>query len=167
MILRGKDLGPCLRQKIEIPVFFHPYAPGHNSRNHFKPCILVCSSRACSRMTRLSKITCFLCFDYRDYTWTTERSPVHQDLTSLQAEKATVNLIFLKCISKTSLGDFPGGPVAGTPSSQRRGPGLIPGWGSRSHMPQLRGHMQQLKPGTVKETNKIKNKKQKTNLGDI
>ena len=37
-----------------------------------------------------------------------------------------------------NLGDFPRGPVAKTPCSQRRGLGLIPGQGTRSHMPQLR-----------------------------
>jgi len=33
--------------------------------------------------------------------------------------------------SKKAFGDFPGGPMAG-------GPSLIPGQGTRSHMPQLR-----------------------------
>ena len=43
------------------------------------------------------------------------------------------------------------------------GPGSIPGQGSRSHMPQLRGHMQQLKPGTVKGINKMNILKKKAN----
>ena len=35
--------------------------------------------------------------------------------------------------------EFPGGPVARTPCSQCRGPGLIPSQGTRSsHMPQLK-----------------------------
>ena len=41
--------------------------------------------------------------------------------------------------------DFPGGPVAQTLYSQCRAPSLIPGQGTRSHMPQLRVHMTQLK----------------------
>ena len=41
--------------------------------------------------------------------------------------------------------DFPDGPVAKTPCSQCRGPGSIPGQGTRSHMPQLRVCMPQLK----------------------
>ena len=34
--------------------------------------------------------------------------------------------------------DVPGGPVVKTLHSQGRGPGSIPGQGTRSHMPQLR-----------------------------
>ena len=34
--------------------------------------------------------------------------------------------------------NFPGSPVAWTPHSQRRGPGSIPGQGTRSPMPQLK-----------------------------
>ena len=41
--------------------------------------------------------------------------------------------------------DFPGGPVAKSPRSQCRGPGSIPGLGTRSHMLQLRVHIPQLK----------------------
>ena len=41
--------------------------------------------------------------------------------------------------------DIPGGPVAKIPRSQRRRPGLIPRQGTRSHMPQQRVHMPQLK----------------------
>ena len=40
--------------------------------------------------------------------------------------------------SRKALGDFPGGSVAKTLRSQCRGLGSIPGWGTRSHMPQLR-----------------------------
>ena len=40
--------------------------------------------------------------------------------------------------------DIPGGPVAKTSCSQCRGPGLIPGQGTRSHMLQVRVHMLQL-----------------------
>ena len=36
-----------------------------------------------------------------------------------------------------TLGGFPGGPVAKTPGSQCRGPGSIPGQGTRSQMQQL------------------------------
>ena len=39
--------------------------------------------------------------------------------------------------------DFPGGPVAKTSYYQCRCPGLIPGWGTRSHLLQLRLHMHQ------------------------
>ena len=62
--------------------------------------------------------------------------------------------------------NFPGGPVAKTLRSQCKGPGSIPGWGNRSHMPQLsflattkdlaclnedqRSCMLLLRPGTVK-----------------
>ena len=35
-------------------------------------------------------------------------------------------------------GDFPRGPMAKTSHSQCRGPGSIPGQGTRAHMPQLR-----------------------------
>ena len=38
---------------------------------------------------------------------------------------------------KMTLGGFPGGPVAKTPGSQCRGPGSIPGQGTRSQMQQL------------------------------
>jgi len=40
---------------------------------------------------------------------------------------------------------FPGGSKAKTPRSQYRRPGLIPGQGTRSHMPQVKVHMLQLK----------------------
>ena len=46
--------------------------------------------------------------------------------------------------SRTKEGDFPGGPVAKTLRSQCRGPGLIPGQGTRSHLLQLRAHIPQL-----------------------
>ena len=38
---------------------------------------------------------------------------------------------------KVKTRDFPGGPVAKTPSSHARGLGSIPGQGTRSHMPKL------------------------------
>ena len=46
----------------------------------------------------------------------------------------------LKCSlkKKKRKRDLPGGPVAKTLRSQCRGPSLIPGQGTRSHMPQLR-----------------------------
>ena len=37
-------------------------------------------------------------------------------------------------IRRGKFGDFPGGPVGKTPHSQCRGPGSIPGQGTRSHM---------------------------------
>ena len=40
---------------------------------------------------------------------------------------------------------FPGGPVAETPHSQCRGLSSIPSQGTRSHMPQLRVCVSQLK----------------------
>ena len=65
--------------------------------------------------------------------------------------------------------DFPGGPVAKTLCSQLGDPGSIPGQGTRSHMPQLRvcllqlkPHMLQLRPGTTKK--KKKSKCMKTDL---
>ena len=41
-------------------------------------------------------------------------------------------------IKNSTVGDFPGGPVAGTPRSQFRDPGSIPGRITRSHLLQLR-----------------------------
>ena len=46
--------------------------------------------------------------------------------------------------------DFPGGPVARTPAPNAGGLGSIPGQGTGSHMPQLRVHMLQLRPGVAK-----------------
>ena len=48
-------------------------------------------------------------------------------------------------LSFPSHGDFLGGPMAKILHSQCRGPGSIPGRGTRFHMPQRRGHRQQLK----------------------
>ena len=42
-------------------------------------------------------------------------------------------------------GGFPGDPVAKTAFPMQGAQGLIPGQGTRSHMPQLRVHMPQLK----------------------
>ena len=41
--------------------------------------------------------------------------------------------------------DFIADPGAKIPCSKRRGPGSIPGWGTRSHMLQIRVHRPQLK----------------------
>ena len=41
------------------------------------------------------------------------------------------------------IGTCLGGAVAKTLCSQGRGPRLLPGWGTRSHMPQLRVHILQ------------------------
>ena len=46
--------------------------------------------------------------------------------------------VMTDAVIRTRGGDFPGGPVAKTPNSQGGGPGSIPGWGTRSHRPQLR-----------------------------
>ena len=45
---------------------------------------------------------------------------------------------FIHCLNlyKSEVRDFPGGPVAKTQHSSAGGPGLIPGQGTRSHMPQ-------------------------------
>ena len=48
------------------------------------------------------------------------------------------------------LGDFPDGPVAKSSRSPCRGPGSMPGQGTRSLMPQLRVCLSQLKPSTTK-----------------
>jgi len=40
---------------------------------------------------------------------------------------------------------FPGGAITKNPSTQSGGLGLIPGQGTRFHIPQLRAHMLQLK----------------------
>ena len=45
--------------------------------------------------------------------------------------------------------DFPGGPVAKTPCFQCKGPGSVPGLGTRSYMPQLRVWMLQLRIPSV------------------
>ena len=58
---------------------------------------------------------------------------------------------------KMTLGGFPGGPVAKIPGSQCRGPGSIPGQGTRSQMQQLSS------PAVTKtqcsQINKLKKKK--------
>ena len=49
------------------------------------------------------------------------------------------------------LGDLPGDPVAKSSCSQCQGPGLIPGQGTRSHMPQQGDAVcHNLRPGTAK-----------------
>ena len=50
--------------------------------------------------------------------------------------------------------EFPGGPVTGTLGSQCGGPGVIPGQGTRSHMPQRR-------PRTVPLSSPLQKKKKK------
>ena len=50
---------------------------------------------------------------------------------------------------RLDLGNFPGGPVAKT-GPNAGGPGSFPGWGTRSHMPQPRICMLQLRPSRVK-----------------
>ena len=51
---------------------------------------------------------------------------------------------------KASRLDFPGGPVAKTLCPDAENPGWIPGQGTRSHMPQKKAHLLQLRPGSVK-----------------
>ena len=46
--------------------------------------------------------------------------------------------IFAEDLQKIWIRDFPGGPVAGLRAPNIRGLGLIPVWGTRSHMLQLR-----------------------------
>ena len=58
----------------------------------------------------------------------------------------TFKTIALKYLS----GDFPSGSAAQILCSQGRGLSLIPGWGTRSHMPQVRIHVLQSRPNTVK-----------------
>ena len=50
-----------------------------------------------------------------------------------------------RTLAKEVSWDFPGGPGAKTPSSQAGGVGSIPSQGTRSHLPQLRVRMPQLK----------------------
>ena len=54
---------------------------------------------------------------------------------------AILNFKLVRCYNTY----FPGGLVAETPHSQCRGPGSIPGQGTRPHMPKLRVCMLQLK----------------------
>ena len=46
---------------------------------------------------------------------------------------------------KIKLGDLPDGPWLRLPAPNAGAPGLIPGQGNRSHVPQLKIHMPQLK----------------------
>ena len=50
-------------------------------------------------------------------------------------QDASVVSIFYS--SKKGWGDFPGGPVVKIPHSNARGTASTPGWGAKSHMPQL------------------------------
>ena len=53
-------------------------------------------------------------------------------------------------VQSVDLQDFPGGPVAKTMHGPNaRGLGSIPGQGTRSHMPQLRVCMPQIRPGAA------------------
>ena len=52
-------------------------------------------------------------------------------------------------------GDFPGGPVAKTPPSNAGGPGLIPGQGTRSHVPQLKILRAATKRSRVRQINPV------------
>ena len=67
-------------------------------------------------------------------------------------------LLYFRHSSKCFFREFPGGPVAKTPNSNCRVPGLIFGQGTRSHMLQLRLHtchgrtcVLQLRPGAAKQ----------------
>ena len=55
------------------------------------------------------------------------------------------NVLTLSTFKSKNSWDFASGPVAKTPYSQCRGPGFTPGQGTRSHVPQQRVHMLQLK----------------------
>ena len=61
-------------------------------------------------------------------------------------------------VSNGNLRDFTGGSVVRTLHCQCRGPGLIPSQGTRSHMPQLRVCMPQLKTRVAKKKKKKKGK---------
>ena len=63
------------------------------------------------------------------------------------------NSNFIGFFKKSMDRDFPGGPVAKTPHYQRRGPGLIPGQGTRSHMLQLKVCMPRWRLTTSKQIN--------------
>ena len=71
-------------------------------------------------------------------------------------QRKILNVIIYKWKLKTKQmtimkrGNFPGGPVAKTLHSQKGDPGLTPGQGTRSHMPQLRVCMPQLRPGAAR-----------------
>ena len=58
---------------------------------------------------------------------------------------------------------FPGGPVAKTPAPNAGGCGLIPGQGTRSHIPQLEISCATMK-GCWTQINKILKKKKKTSM---
>ena len=60
-----------------------------------------------------------------------------------QQKSSSMKFKFHRIFKKSMDRDFPGGPVAKTPHYQRRGPGLIPGQGTRSHMLQLKVCMPQ------------------------
>ena len=66
---------------------------------------------------------------------------------------------------------FLGGPVGKTPCSMQHAQGSIADPKTSSHMPQLRFHMLQLRPGTAKKVNKINSwiffKRFKTRLGCV
>ena len=49
---------------------------------------------------------------------------------SFRIYKVSKNLTFTYSFSRTTEGDFPGGPVASTPHSQCRGPGSVPDRGT-------------------------------------
>ena len=64
------------------------------------------------------------------------------DFKTAEAEERLASCKVVQAKNKTqvfmiiSYKDFPGGPVAKTPCSQFRNLGLIPGQGTRFHMPQ-------------------------------
>ena len=53
--------------------------------------------------------------------------------------------IIIQLKKKPTVRDFPDGPLPKNPSFPSGGLGLIPGQGTRFHIPQLRVHMLQLK----------------------
>ena len=65
-------------------------------------------------------------------------------VTGFPSEKSGEPRVYV-IYSKIYRGNFPGGPGATTLCSQCRGPGLIPGQGTRSHIWQLRVQTPQIK----------------------
>ena len=68
---------------------------------------------------------------------------LHQNFLIIVLSNVTLHIKEYLTFKKVLLWDFPGGPVAKTPSSQLQGPQVQSLWGTRSHTPQLRVHMWQ------------------------
>lgn len=70
---------------------------------------------------------------------------MYRHTESLCRVTGTNVVLWIDYTSKNKLGDFPGSPVTENLRSQRRGPGSVPGQGTRSHLPQIRVGRPQLK----------------------